>query len=151
MDRTPVAGERYRHFKNKEYEVIAIATHSETEEKLVIYKALYGEGKICARPLEMFVSEVDHEKYPEVTQKYRFEKMDSVNDKLMDFLDADDLDEKYNILISMQDNITDSLIDTMSVAVDVVIPEGDLYQRYDQLKSALRTRQKYEYANRLRY
>ena len=71
----PQPGEQFLHFKGKKYEIIAIAHHSETEEKLVIYKALYGEHRICARPYDMFMSEVDHEKYPDVTQKWRFERM----------------------------------------------------------------------------
>lgn len=121
----------------------------------------------------MFVSEVDHEKYPDVKQKYRFEKI-TLKDKpedmsgksissntneiaanapeavsvqtqacydeqapdadegqapdprLLEFLDADTFEEKYNILISMRDIITDRLIDDIAVVMDVVVPEGPL-------------------------
>ena len=66
----------YRHFKGNLYRVLAIATHSETDEKLVIYRALYDEGGIFARPYDMFASQVDREKYPDAPQKYRFELLD---------------------------------------------------------------------------
>lgn len=66
---------RYRHFKGKEYEVLYIATHSETREEMVVYRALYGERGVWVRPKAMFMSEVDREKYPGATQTYRFERV----------------------------------------------------------------------------
>ena len=196
MDRTPKPGELYRHFKNKLYQIVTVATHSETGEKLVIYQALYDDFGVYARPLDMFVSEVDHEKYPDVKQKYRFERV-TIKDKpedmlrksissdanvitanapenvsvqaqachepvpdvdegqvpnprLMEFLDADTFEEKYNILVSMRDTITDRLIDDIAVVMDVVVPEGPLQKRYDDLKNTIKTRQYYEFSNRLR-
>ena len=185
----PMSGELYRHFKNKMYQIVGIVIHSETREKMVCYQALYGDYGMYVRPYDMFISEVDHVKYPEITQKYRFEYLgrsagepaassekaaeptlsvkvetpvqaessviapgapvsltreDSM-DNLLAFLDAEDVAAKLKILDDMEEkDFTDSLIDSMAVSIDLVIPEGKIDDRIDQLKYALRTRARYE-------
>lgn len=73
MDRELKIHGVYRHFKGNLYLVEDIIYHSETTEKMVAYRALYGEGKLWCRPYDDFLSRVDHEKYPSIEQKYRFE------------------------------------------------------------------------------
>ena len=63
----------YKHFKGKYYLVEDVALDSETQEEMVVYRKLYDDGGLWVRPKKMFLSEVDHEKYPDVKQKYRFE------------------------------------------------------------------------------
>lgn len=76
-------GKVYKHFKGKLYIVLDIVNDCESNndevlKKVVVYQALYGDNLKWARPYDMFNSEVDHEKYPDVTQKYRFEEVDDI-------------------------------------------------------------------------
>ena len=73
----------YKHFKGDYYLVEDVATHSETGEKYVVYRALYGNNELYIRPYDMFFSKVDRKKYPDIKQEYRFEKTNikSVKDK----------------------------------------------------------------------
>lgn len=198
----PQAGEIYRHFKNKLYQVITVARHSETGEKYVVYQALYGHFQAYVRPYEMFVSEVERDKYPDADQKYRFALVEfggddgngddgngsdgsgddrsgvngsgndrsgvdgsggenagnservgnagngacagRVDPRLLQFLDADTMEDKLKLLEKIGSSMTDRLVDDFAASMDVVIPEGDLYDRIHQLRSCIRTRSQYE-------
>ena len=74
MQRRFAPGDVVRHFKGNRYEILHIARDSETTEEVAVYRALYGEGGVWVRPLAMFLSPVDREKYPDAAQEYRFEK-----------------------------------------------------------------------------
>ena len=155
----PKTGEHYRHFKGRDYEIVAIATHTETEEKLVIYKALYGNYEIYARPLSMFSEKVDREKYPDATQEYRFERIDGqeqpkeeegeVDPNLLAFLNAESFHDKVELLESIQDKITDSLIDSFAAASDLEIKPGPVDDRFKELRNCLLTHARFE-CDRLR-
>lgn len=161
----PKPGEFYLDLKEKLYQIITIAEHLETGEILVIYQALYGKFQIYACPLKKFIDLVDSKEYPDIKQTYQFQLVGTENndmvlksqeqvefamknktseEKMMAFFDADTMEEKYKILLDMRDDITDLMINNMAVVLDIVIEEGPLDQRYEELKTCVRTFQKYE-------
>ncbi len=203
MQQLPKPYEIYRHFKGKHYQVLAIATHSETGEQMVVYQQLYAPFGVYVRPLDMFMSKVDKEKYPQVQQEYRFEKLQSpawelnmmqevpqereiqqssvytksevepviqkavqeekviekaeveeadepaLDPGLMKFLEADTYEQKLEVLSMLHPRITDAMIDTMAVSLDVEVKSGDIEQRYSEILNCLLTMERFE-CNRLR-
>ncbi len=102
----PQANQIYKHFKGNLYKIVTVATHTETEEELVIYQALYGDFKIYARPLSMFMEEVDRVKYPNVTQKMRFELVEQlVEAPIAVQVDSNLAEEKANVTDTCVENV----------------------------------------------
>lgn len=199
MQQLPRPHEIYRHFKGMQYQVLSIATHSETGEQMVVYQQLYAPFGVYVRPLAMFMSKVDKEKYPQVQQEYRFEKVQvpawemsagqvqqpvvqeilpqqqscvyaepkaeqlvsqkavvaeeeekvALDPGLLKFLEADTYEEKLEILSMLHPRITDAMIDTMAVSLDVEVKSGDIEQRYSEILNCLLTMERFE-CNRLR-
>ena len=195
-------GQFYRHFKSGLYQVMAIATHSETKEKMVVYQALYGDYGIYVRPYDMFASEVDHEKYPQVKQVYRFtqvhpEEMEEESDKvevpdltleldesmepaqsaveeepmkmsedqpaqekqdvsgginpiLLEFLDADTLEEKMHIMTFYRNQMDEALLNSIAISLDLVVDKKGLRETYDEIMNCLSMMKHFECTNRFR-
>ena len=180
------AGQFYRHFKGGLYQVAAIATHTESGEKLVIYQALYGDYGVYARPYEMFCSEVDRGKYPDAEQTYRFELVEpgkkepekepesvssqeqpaeqqiepeqeqpavsedgGVNPILLEFLDADTLEQKLHILTVYRNKMNESLLNSIAISLDLVVEKKGLQEMYDEIINCLSMMKHFE-CNRFR-
>lgn len=164
--RQPMPGQLYKHFKGNLYQIVTVASHTETGEELVIYQALYGDYKFYARPITMFMSKVDTSKYPGITATYRFElynpvdnlkskediakaENESVNTILMEFLEATTFREKLEIVQSNRKSLTDKIINSMAISIDCTVMEGDMEERISSLIYCLQTRIRFE-ARRLR-
>ena len=216
-------GQFYRHFKGGLYQVMAIATHSETKEKMVVYHALYGDYGIYVRPYDMFASEVDHEKYPQVKQVYRFTQVhpeeenarvevesaleltnvdseqleipdlkevenvqsmkspvqildpvemsakeppakepseqeppeqepqaDGINPILLEFLDADTLEEKMHIMTFYRNQMDEALLNSIAISLDLVVDKKGLQETYDEIMNCLSMMKHFECTNRFR-
>ena len=163
----PKPGQIYRHFKGNIYRIITIADHSETGELLVIYKRDDEEGRAYARPLDMFMSEVDKKKYPQVREKYRFtlcsddvladlgisadgaaESTSGLDPMLEAFLDAPTISDKLERFYDMRNHASESVLDYVAASLDLEI-KGDESEKYSQILAALKAKEKYE-SNRLR-
>lgn len=180
MRNNPKPYEIYEHFKGNRYQIITLAQHSETEEDMVVYQALYGEYKMYVRPLSQFMGMIDEKKYPEKKGQYRFQKAAGemqeekehpqttgpateekaseasgteggetgdevgIDPMVMDFLEADTYEERLNILAALHHRITDDMINTMALSVDVEIEDGPIETRYEELKHCIITFQKYQ-------
>ena len=140
-------GGYYRHFKDGLYQVTAIATHSETGEQMVVYQDQYGDEKVWVRPYEMFVSEVDHEKYPDVTQKYRFEEVEEpteVNPMLLRFLDTETYRDKLELFQSWAGYEDDNLFESIAASLDIGLAAGSVQDKYRQILNCLKTMEHFE-------
>lgn len=171
MERLPKKNEIYRHFKGNLYKIITLARDAGDGRRMVVYQALYGEQEVYVRSLDEFMSLVDKEKYPEISQERRFEPqpasaesetarlpenmeegeehVEALDPLLLAFLDADSYERKLEILSALQARITDDMINTMAASLDVEIEEEELEKRYFSLRNCLLTLDRFE-CSRLR-
>ncbi len=189
----PIPGTRYFDREKRQYQLMLVADHSKTNEKMAVYQALFGGFGYFTEPLGIFMTEKTEVSseigrtggskwsrpavlQPETAnpvqdpiakpenQKLKTEdssvcqpvqphhqtlEEEMANPILLEFLDAETLEEKYQVIKSLGNSVTNRLIDDFAVVLDLVIPDGSLDSRYMQLLSSVRTMQKFE-TNRFR-
>lgn len=172
MRENPKPFEKFRHFKGNSYQVMTLAKDADTGEDLVVYQAMYGDFTVYVRGLDAFMSPVDKEKYPDASQKYRFERIgeasetvetpkaeeapkedmtqaseegESVLDPLVEeFLDTKEIEDKLNILAALHHKVTDDMLDILAAASDIELNEGSTEEKYKELKKCLLMTERYE-------
>lgn len=168
----PIPGQKYRHFKGGLYQVITTGFHSETNEEMVVYQALYGDFQVYIRPLSMFIEVLDKETYPESEQDLRFQPVLSqdisgipvepqkaadvqtasksegleteVNPYLLQFLEAETFGAKLKIFLEMKESINEVLLTEIAASLDISTGTGTLEEQYASVQYALHTLAKYE-------
>lgn len=167
----PRPGEFYRHFKNRLYQIVAVAYNADDGSPVVVYQALYGDFRVWVRPLEEFLSETDRVKYPDAAQRFRFEQVTpekttaqpetaaQLPEKslqpaegpslLLAFLDTDDIQEKKAILRGGMNRLTQSDLDGIYTVYGIQRFPGDAREQADGIIRYLNMRSRYE-GDRLR-
>lgn len=169
MSNIPKPQQIYQDREGNLFQIISLAEHAETKEMLVIYQAMYGDFKIYARQLSVFLKKAYKEKdlgadkewgdklqnefsenrKTEALGKTKAEEKIDIDPLVLDFLDAGTYEERLDILAALHHRITDDMINIMAVALDVEVKEGDTEERYAELRKCLLLFDKFE-CSRLR-